>query len=530
MADDLEERLNSHAQAFEGLMSLIPAKQYYAQDTSDQWQKKKQTKAQKKEAKRAKLDPENHISAKDVMDENERKRKRQLDGEDDDSSDFDAEGKEKPREGLKASLKEAKKQKTEAPEEEEDEATKAGRLERQKQIAERRAAKKAKQLELAEAKRAKLAESASVNGITEDKQKTSQQKPAKEPKKKAEQKPKPSAVEDDASDAGSDAEANNDDEIDQVDVSGLVDDEQQDGTSASPSPEPESSNSSAAPTASSASSTVPSQLPLDSPAKPNKIKLPEVDQEVLQSRLKARIEALRAARKADGIDGKPARNRQELLDARRKKEEQRRQHKKELRKQAKDDEQRLAAEAELARLRGSGSPGTPDIFSPREESSNNFSFGRITFGDGVEAAADASALLDPRKKKGRSDPKTALEAAERKRQRLAGLDEGKRADIAEKDAWLNAKRRAHGEKVRDDANLLKKTLKRKEKAKLKSEKEWNERKEGVAKGQAMKQKRREENLRKRKEEKGSKPGKKKGGASSGGKKKRPGFEGTLRSR
>jgi len=38
--------------------------------------------------------------------------------------------------------------------------------------------------------------------------------------------------------------------------------------------------------------------------------------------------------------------------------------------------------------------------------------------------------------------------------------------------WLNAKKRAHGERVRDDTSLLKKALKRQESAKKKSEKEW----------------------------------------------------------
>ncbi|KAF1916099.1 hypothetical protein BDU57DRAFT_515990, partial [Ampelomyces quisqualis] len=34
MGDTLEERLKSHAKAFEGLMSLIPAKDYYGKDES----------------------------------------------------------------------------------------------------------------------------------------------------------------------------------------------------------------------------------------------------------------------------------------------------------------------------------------------------------------------------------------------------------------------------------------------------------------------------------------------------------------
>ncbi|EKG17731.1 Surfeit locus 6 [Macrophomina phaseolina MS6] len=531
MADELEERLKSHAQAFEGLMSLIPAKQYYAQDTSDQWQRKKQTKAQKKAAKRAKLDPSNIQSAKDVMDENERKRKRELDGGDDsdDLSDLDPSTKERPLEGLK--VKETKKQKLgeaaakakEEPEEEDEEA-RLKREEKQKKIEERRQKKKEKQKEKAQSKRQRQ-DTSSVNAPNPDADAMDV-----EDGSKAAQKPVP----EDESDAESDASAS-DHEIEKVDISGLVEDQEDKNswTSASPSPEAESPDSSAAPSApSSSSSIVPpagSDASKKSKNKAGKIQMPQVDQEVLKARLQARIEALRAARKADGIDGKPARNRQELMEARRRKEEERRQRKKEVRKQAKEDEQRKAAEAELARLRGSGSPGTPDIFSPMEQE-NNFSFGRITFDDGQQMDTTASTLLDAKKKKGRSDPKTALEAAEKKRQRLAGLDEEKRKEIEAKDLWLNAKKRAHGEKVKDDTNLLKKTLKRKEKQKKKSEKEWTERIEGVQKGQEMRQKRREENLRKRREIKGTKPGKKANKLKAGKKKARPGFEGSFRSK
>ncbi|KAL1621677.1 hypothetical protein SLS56_009075 [Neofusicoccum ribis] len=532
MADDLEERLQSHAQAFEGLMSLIPAKQYYGQDTSDQWQRKKQSKAQKKAARRAKLDPGNIQTAKDVMDENERKRKRQLDGDDDsdDISDLDAPGKEKPREGLKP--KDPKKQKLgeaaagkgQDPEEE-DEETRRKREEKQKKIEERRLQKKQKQQEKAQAKK-QHPDSASVNASNPDADETDGKKNEPKGKKKA----TPIAKD---SDAESSAAAS-DEEIEKVDVSGLIEDDKDDNswTSVSPSPGPESPASSAIPSASSTSSVVPpttSETSKKLKDKTGKIQMPQVDQEVLKARLQARIEALRTARKADGIDGKPARNRQELMEARRRKEEERRQRKKEIRKQAKEDEQRKAAEAELARLRGSGSPGTPDIFSPMEQE-NNFSFGRITFDDGQQMDMTASNLVDAKKKKGRSDPKTALEAAEKKKQRLAGLDEEKRREIESKDLWLNAKKRAHGEKVKDDTNLLKKTLKRKEKQKKKSENEWTERIAGVQKGKEIRQKKREDNLRKRREEKGTKPGKKANKLKAGKKKARPGFEGSFRSK
>ncbi|CAD0107348.1 unnamed protein product [Aureobasidium uvarum] len=504
MADDLEARLESHAQAFEGLLSLIPANEYYSKDNSDQWQRKKQTKEQKRQAKRAKLDPANQKSAKDVMDENERKRKREL-GIDDDDEESSAQidlpaGKDQP----------AKKQKVDEEDDDDEEDSDDG--------ADATSSTKKLQAEKRKEKRRLKKEKA-------DKQK------AKLDAKKAARKQEPqsaagaeeSADEDmqDAGDVSADEAAD-----DAMDFSGLVDNDET-STPASPDQTEVFDNSTNQSAASSTSSIVPASNPTEgeasATAKPKKalaLKLPEVNAEELQARLKARIEALRAQRKADGPTGGP-RNRQELLESRRKKEEARKQHKKELRLKAKEEEERLNNE----RLRGSGSPlATPDIFSPRPVDENNFSFGRVAFDD-EETDPTLGSIAAHKKKKGPSDVKTALAAAERKAQRLAGMDEDKRKEIEEKDMWLNAKKRAHGERVKDDQSLLKKTLKRKTDQKTKSATQWNERLDNVKKGKEMKDKKRTENLAKRAAEKGSKKGGKKGASGGAKKKARPGFEG-----
>ncbi|ODV81168.1 SURF6-domain-containing protein [Suhomyces tanzawaensis NRRL Y-17324] len=77
MSNTLEERLKTHSSAFDGLLSLIPAKYYYDNATQDQWQQKKKSKKETQQNKRAKLDPSSiaeaddytnsHASAKDVM-------------------------------------------------------------------------------------------------------------------------------------------------------------------------------------------------------------------------------------------------------------------------------------------------------------------------------------------------------------------------------------------------------------------------------------------------------------------------------
>jgi hypothetical protein len=532
-----QERLQSHAKAFESLLALTPAQEYYGsqivdgRDPNDQWKAKKQTKEEKHAAKKAKLDPANQKSALDIMKERELKRKRELGMDDGDEEMVDADEKQ---EG-------GKRQKVE---ETADEAEARRRLKAEKRK-DKREKKKEKAAKLKEKRDAKKAakQDGEVDGAATEKskvEKTSKKAPADD---------------EDDEDEDDDDEDDDDDEptelagasdMDKVDMSGLVDSD--DGASTAPSSpaldSPAFDLSTNHSTASSSSSIVPpSDQPTSAPQKKSqssvkqqplptaldtRLNLPNIDSEALQDRLRSRIEELRNKRKADGPDGKNPKSRQELLDQRRKKEEQRKAHKKELRRLAKEEEERKQEE----RLRGSGSPLNVDIFSPREtpkEEKNSFSFSRLAFDDGSAPDATLSHLVDAKKRKGPQDVKTALAAAEAKQKRLAGLDPEKRADIAEKDLWLNAKKRAHGERVRDDTSLLKKALKRKEKGKSKSEKEWKDREEAVVKGKQMKDKKREANLKARSDGKGQKGKGKKGqsgnkpkGAKKGG---RPGFEG-----
>lgn len=451
------------------------------------------------------------------MDENERKRKRELGIESDAEVDGEVEP-EQPGEGLrktkKAKMNQAKGGDAEKEGDEENAIRKAK--------AEKRKEKRQQKKEKIDRKR-------------EKKEAKKEQKQDEDLNELAAEREAEKSADESDSDA---EEVDHPDDVAAMDFSGLADPEpndvsisQQSSAPTSPDADTPTFDLSANQSAASSSSSVPAaQAPSSSkdtitaPKKEKALNLPQVDQEELQSRLRQRIEELRARRKADGPEGRPARNRQELLEARRKKEEARKAHKKELRLRAKQEEERQKNE----RLRGSGSPlSSVDIFSPRimtPTEENNFSFGRVAFEDGFEADAALSGLEKREQKKGKMDPKAALEAAEKKAARLAGYDEEKRKDIESKDAWLNAKKRAHGERVKDDASLLKKALKRKEQIKLKSAQQWNERIDNVRKGKEMKDKKRTENLNKRRDEKGQK-GKKKAPAKKGGKKGRPGFEG-----
>lgn len=513
MGDDLESRLKSHARAFEGLMSLIPAKDYYGKDesiTSTQWMKKKQTKEERKAAKRAKLDPANHKSAKDVMDENARKRKRELEGKGDDSSDIDIDiEKEKPGEGMK--VKKPKitqnaegdaQQKKQAQTDVERAAKAKAKADRLKQKREKKKEQQAQKQQNQKARKAPQEEISKDFGGTE------------------------TASKDEGSEWEDDEEEDEPGEgIENLDVSGLV----EDGPStATPSAEGSNASITSIASASSSSSVPPTTDAPESPKKTLPKHIAPKSHDEFRARLTAKLEAMRAARKAEGANGQPAKNRAELIEARRKKEAERKAARKAQRELAKEDEERVKAEDQLSRIRGGS--GSPSVFSHRSspEQDRNFNFGRVAWNDGQQLDSNLSGFLASKKKKGKSDPKTALEAAKNKQARLSGLDEQKRKEIEEKDLWLDAKKRAQGERVHSDPKLLKKSVKRLEKGKLKSEKEWNERKANIEKGKEAKQKRREANLKKRREEKGVKGKKKPGKKAVKPKSKRPGFEGSLK--
>lgn len=484
-----------------------------------QWlKKKKQTLEERQAAKRAKLDPASHKSAKDVMDENARKRKRELESEVSDaaSSDLDLDiEKEQPLQGIKKTKKQ--KTKTLQPEENSEETlgevanlTKAQQkaLEKAEKRKEKRKEKASSKKQKAEVKKAHQAEFS--KGLT-----------------KSAESDKEEVNEEEDEDEEADG-LHPDDRLADLDVSGLV----EEGQSTAPSTDANSNQStSSVVSAASSSSSIPAsgEGKSEKQTKQPKKSFPVTDEsrEIFQARLAAKLEALRANRKADGPDGRPARNRAELIESRRKKEAERKAAKKANRQEEREDEARQKAEEQLARIRGGS--GSPSIFAPRSpESERNFNFGRVAWQDGQQLESNLSRFQESRKKKGKSDARTALDAAQKKKARVNALDEMKRKDIEEKDLWLSAKKRAQGEKVFDDVNLLKKTLKRQEKAKNKSREEWKDRQHNVTEGKEKKQKKREENLRKRRDEKGQK-GKKKGGAKKPGKKvKRPGFEGTFK--
>ncbi|KAF8424118.1 surfeit locus protein 6-domain-containing protein [Tirmania nivea] len=556
---DLEERLRSHSTAFDGLLSLIPAKNYYApKEGNSQWNKRKQSKAESVRAKKAKLDPDALVSAAEVRDNGgvETGGEEEEEGEDEEMGDAgveDEEGSEaEGGEGMVVELgggeEVGRDEREEDYEDVSDEEEGEGERVREKVEAGKEGGKKGKK----EKKEKKKEKKKKQNTPAKKDKKASTEILSKSPTKlsKSEKKKLKRAAQLEApvsAKTRKEAQADKLDNGEAMDIDsgislpGLTDDSTQASGESTASTSPALSNTTIA--------TTPPSEP-QSQEKPDSI----ID---MRARLAARIAVLRAARKAIGTnplsDGDeahaPPRSRQELMEARAKKEALRKAKKAEARKAAQlDAKEKAKAAMAVPNTNGivaSSSRGTSvDGFASPAPivGGSSYSFGKVLFDDGgaLEAGLGGVSISRPgagkkRKGPGGGDAKALLEQVKRKKARLEEMDEEKRGRVEESERWGKALSRVNGEKVRDDEKLLKKTVKRVEEKKRKSEREWNDRKESVEKAKAMKQKKREENLAKRKEQKkagkGGKKVLKKGGKMSmnrGGNKKRgsrPGFEG-----
>ncbi|XP_058799166.1 surfeit locus protein 6 homolog [Phymastichus coffea] len=102
------------------------------------------------------------------------------------------------------------------------------------------------------------------------------------------------------------------------------------------------------------------------------------------------------------------------------------------------------------------------------------------------------------------DPKKILLQLEEKKKKIKELEEAgekeKAEEYKEKEAWKAALAKAVGEKVKDDPELLKRTIKREEQKKKRSQKKWDARKDKTQGVIQDRQQKRMENIQKRKKE------------------------------
>ncbi|CDO77427.1 hypothetical protein BN946_scf184857.g34 [Trametes cinnabarina] len=256
--------------------------------------------------------------------------------------------------------------------------------------------------------------------------------------------------------------------------------------------------------------------------------------QALREKLHARMEQLRNKGKgrpfSDAVSGEPG-SRDELLEERRRQRAaMRERRRKETKEKIRREEERRGKGKEKGKEKQQAKGPTTKTQLLVDEASKAGApppgqdpaskFTSVTF----SALASASSASKHKKNlpTTASNPVQALSQLTAHKEKLASLPEEERAARAEREKWEKANARVEGVKVHDDEGRLKKAVKRKEKAKLKSKKAWDERKEQLATTMAARQKKRSDNLAARAERKNDK---RKGLKTKPKDKGRPGFEG-----
>ncbi|KAF4526752.1 hypothetical protein B566_EDAN015099 [Ephemera danica] len=106
-------------------------------------------------------------------------------------------------------------------------------------------------------------------------------------------------------------------------------------------------------------------------------------------------------------------------------------------------------------------------------------------------------------KKEERDPKKILKQMEKQKEKIEMLESAGATDrlreMKEKQAWALALKKSQGVKVKDDPNLLKKTIKKVEQRKKQSAKKWKSREDSLKKQQDDRQKKRSDSIKQRKD-------------------------------
>ncbi|CCE86844.1 Piso0_005361 [Millerozyma farinosa CBS 7064] len=479
MSNTLEERLKTHSSAFDGLLSLIPAKYYYDDATQDQWSQKKKPEKEKKQNKRAKLDP----SSKETADEY--------------VNSF-------------ASAKDVMENK----------------------------AKNAKKVVIPGSKPVKHAEAVneeesneltSASGDESDDSVDSEHNEEDE-----EQEATPNGKDNTKEDHNEDAEVTNSSDDSPsliVENSQLIFDDDGNEIQLDDKYEGKQNQKQIQKVKEQAQPRGKKEL------SPDEQKKKSENLQKLREKLTAKIDSLREKRRAPGTKSVGApKSREQILAERKHREELKRQEKLKRKRDELDDED------DEGENEADDDGFSSESDSDAEAKEKQVLFGNIQFKDGSMVTSDLERVrsgVEKKKQKGpaNNDIKAHLLKLEQKRRKLQELSPEEKEKQREKEQWQKALAQAEGIKIKDDPKLLKKALKRKEKQKAKSEREWRERKQIVKDTIAAKQKRREENLKARSESKGKKgkksPKLKKFTGTvnkSGSGKKRAGFEGTAKSK
>ncbi|XP_076090605.1 uncharacterized protein LOC143062722 [Mytilus galloprovincialis] len=205
--------------------------------------------------------------------------------------------------------------------------------------------------------------------------------------------------------------------------------------------------------------------------------------QMLREKLVARIEELK---------GKRNLTTDELLE---KKRLRRRESK--LKKKMTKKEDKNKGNLTKPEINGDISVKKPAVTPVKDKSTGKMVFSKFDFVDSGDKEAPQNNF------KGK-DFKRLLEKVEKKKQKIEKLKETNpdaAKAVASKESWKKVMAKAEGEKIKDDPNLLKKSLKKKEKFKEKRKKQWDERTSQTEHRMKAQQDKRQKNIDSRKKAK-----------------------------
>ncbi|KXS10696.1 hypothetical protein M427DRAFT_138969 [Gonapodya prolifera JEL478] len=276
----------------------------------------------------------------------------------------------------------------------------------------------------------------------------------------------------------------------------------------------------------------------------------------LRARLQARIAQLRAKRNASPVTearhGSPnsressPRSKDDLIQARRVKKKQEKKAKKVEAKERKKEGKGGAGAGAGAGVMGvkvegpvakNGNASSSSSSSSRPAPiADDLSFGALaipTTATGTPSFKSTKHKTTPTSSTSASQQLVKLAAQRAKLDEMRDRGESDKADaIEEKAKWTKLQALAEGEKVKDDAKLLHKTVRREQKAKQKSRKEWSARHTTETHDQKERQAKRRENIELYRKKGGAagkalKAANKAKAKAQGKKPSRPGFEGSF---
>jgi len=211
--------------------------------------------------------------------------------------------------------------------------------------------------------------------------------------------------------------------------------------------------------------------------------------EELKKRLREKLNAMRTKRKAPSLSDDPENKAIEPPAKRRKIEERRK-------------EKSKKKEDSMKKRKGSKGTKTPPKTPPKTQTQpqknvddSTIEFATFDFSSG----APVPTYLQNKKRTSKTQLLKQVQEKKKKLNEQQGTEEGEK--LAKQDAWATMKKRAQGEKVKNDVEKLKKSIKRDMSLKKKSKKDWDQRISLQKRSQIAAQKKRAENIAASKERK-----------------------------